>query len=253
MFKIRYKIIIGFAILGIMLVISGLISIYELTKLGNQVNRLLMDNYRSIDFSKQMNFCLSMQERAVMLSIQGEKEKANSLFANAVLTFNENLLKASNNLTIPGEAGTVDSIAMAFSKFKAKAEEFIGEPSPSLQNYLTDVNPALEEVRRNVEDLLTLNQQYLNQIVAVLEKSPYRTILPGLIIVITSVIFTIIFNYMISYYLLSPIKRITKGIKNFTKYRRQYEVTIETRDEMFELNESVKDLILTKSIQKKAE
>jgi CHASE3 domain sensor protein len=55
MIKIRYKIITGFVILGIMLVISGLISIYELTKLGNQVNRLLMDNYRSIDFSKQMN------------------------------------------------------------------------------------------------------------------------------------------------------------------------------------------------------
>lgn len=253
MFKIRYKIITGFAILGIMLVISGLISIYELTKLGNQVNRLLMDNYRSIDFSKQMNFSLSLQERAVMLSIQGEKEKANSLFGNAVSTFNDNLLKASNNLTIPGEAGTVDSIALAFSKFKAKAEGFINEPSPSLQKYLTDVNPALEEVRRNVEDLLTLNQQNLNQTVSVLEKSPYRTILPGLIIVITSVIFTIIFNYMISYYLLSPIKRITKGIQNFTKYRRQYDVTIETRDEMFELNESVKDLILTKSIQKKTE
>ena len=41
MFKIRYKIITGFAILGIMLVISGLISIYEPYQLGNQVNRLL--------------------------------------------------------------------------------------------------------------------------------------------------------------------------------------------------------------------
>jgi HAMP domain-containing protein len=253
MFKIRYKIITGFMILGIMLVISGLISIYELTKLGNQVNRLLMDNYRSIDFSKQMNYNLGLQERAILLSIQGDKGKANSLFSNAVSIFNENLLKASNNLTIPGEAGTVDSIAIAFSLFKTKAEGFINEPSPNVSEYLTEVNPALQMVRSKVEELLTLNQQNLNQTVAVLEKSPYRTILPGLIIVITSVIFTIIFNYMISYYLLSPIGKITKGIQNFTKYRRQYEVTIETRDEMYELNESVKDLILTKSIQKKAE
>lgn len=253
MFKIRYKIITGFAILGIMLVISGFISIYELTKLGNQVNQLLMDNYRSIDFSKQMNHSLNLQERAILLSIQGEKAKAYSLFSNAVSNFNDNLLKASNNLTVPGEAGIVDSIAIAFSAYKTKAEEFINSTSPNLSAYLNDINPALQGVRGSVDELLTLNQQNLNHTVAVLEKSPYRTILPGLIIVITSVIFTIIFNYMISYYLLSPIGRITKGVQSFTKYRRPYEVNIETRDEMYELNESVKDLILTKSIQKKLE
>jgi len=253
MFKIRYKIITGFVILGIMLVISGLISIYELTKLGNQVNRLLMDNYRSIDFSKQMNYSLSLQEKAMLLSIQGERDKADSLFSNAVSTFNDYLLKASNNLTIPGEAGTVDSIAIAYSRFKSTAGKFINGISPSLDQYLNEVNPALQDVRRGVEELLTLNQQNLNQTVAFLEKSPYRTIMPGLIIIITSVIFSIVFTYMISYYLLRPISRITKGIQNFTRYHHPYEVTIETRDEIYELNESVKDLTLTKSFQKKVE
>lgn len=253
MFKIRFKIITGFMILAIMLVISGLISIYELTKLGDQVNRLLMDNYRSIDFSKQMNYSLSLQERAIIMSIQGDKSKAQSLFANSVQTFSENLLKASNNLTLPGEVKLVDSIAIAFSAYKSKAEQFMADPSPSITTYLNEISPALQSVKHGVENLLTVNQQNLNHTVNLLERSPYRTILPGLIVVITSVVFSIIFNYMISYYLLNPIGRITKGIKNFTRYRRPYEVTIETKDEMFELNEAVKDLILTKSVQRKAE
>ncbi len=253
MIKIRFKIITGFLILAILLVISGLISIYELTKLSDSVNNLLVDNYRSIDFSKQMNYSLGLQERAMLLAVNGEKEKARALFSNAVSSFSENLLKASNNLTIPGEVNRVDSIAITFSSYKVAAVAFIKEPMPSLSVYLNEIQPHLQLVRHEVDELLTLNQQNLNSTVTFLEKSPYRTILPGFIVVITSVVFSLIFNYMISYYLLTPIARITKGIQGFTKYRRPYEVSIETKDEINELNETVKNLILTKSITKKSE
>ncbi|QKG79850.1 CHASE3 domain-containing protein [Tenuifilum thalassicum] len=246
MVKIRWKIVTGFLILAVMLVISGLISIYELTKLGNQVNQLLMDNYRSIDFSKEMNYSMSIQEKAILLSIQGDKETALSLFANAEKSFNNNLKKASNNLTLPGEIKQIDSISSSYKQYKETALEFIQGEDVSLSVYLNEVYPKIQAVKRSVNNLLTINQQNLNQTVTVLKQSPYRTILPGLIIIITSVVFSMIFNYMISHYLIKPINKITKNVKNFTKYRKPYEVSIDTKDEIFELNEAVKDLILTK-------
>jgi len=77
---IRLKIITGFVILASLLVISGLISIYELTKLGNSVNRLLNDNYRSIDYSREMSSSLEKQKKALIMAVNGDIEKANSLF-----------------------------------------------------------------------------------------------------------------------------------------------------------------------------
>ncbi|HOY72986.1 MAG TPA: MCP four helix bundle domain-containing protein [Tenuifilaceae bacterium] len=63
--SIRLKILSGFIILASLLIISGLISIYELTKLGNSVNKLLRDNYLSIDYARQMSHSLEKQNSAI--------------------------------------------------------------------------------------------------------------------------------------------------------------------------------------------
>ncbi|MCB8963897.1 MAG: hypothetical protein H6536_02505 [Bacteroidales bacterium] len=247
---IRLKIITGFVILAALLVISGLISIYELTKLGNSVNRLINDNYRSIDYSKQMAMSLEKQKKSLIMAINGDTAKALILFNSSKVEFNENIRNATNNLTIPGEINYVDSIAIIFSIYIPIAEEFIKNPQHNISIYLNDIQPKIWAIQDKVTDLLTINQQSLLQTATVLEKSPYRTILPGLIVVITSIVFSIIFNYMISYYMVNPVIKITKSINDFVKYKKPFEVSIETKDEMHDLKESVKNLITTKSIQK---
>ncbi len=247
---IRLKIIAGFIILASLLVISGLISIYELTKLGNSVNQLLNDNYRSIDYSKEMSKCLEKQKKAFILSINGEKDNAISLFNTSKTEFEENIRKAANNLTIPGEINFVDSIAIAFANYAPIATDFIANQSHDIDIYLNVIQPKVWLVQSKVDDLLTINQQNLVQTASLLKKSPYRTILPGLLVVITSILFSIIFNYMISHYLLQPIIKITKSINDFVKYKKPFEVSVESKDEVNELKESIKNLITTKNLQK---
>lgn len=247
---IRLKIVAGFVILAALLVISGLISIYELTKLGNSVNNLLNDNYRSIDYSREMTTNLERQKKALIMAINGDTEKATALFNASKIEFNANLIKAANNLTLPGEINFIDSIAIAFSNYLPIASDFITNNNHNIDLYLNDIQPTIWTIQGKVDDLLTINQQNLSQTATLLEKSPYRTILPGLIVVISSILFSIIFNYMISYYMLKPIIRITKGINDFVKYKKPFEVTVETKDELNDLKESVKNLITTKTLQK---
>jgi len=247
---IRLKIITGFVILASLLVISGLISIYELTKLGNSVNRLLNDNYRSIDYSREMSSSLEKQKKALIMAINGDIDKANSLFNESKGEFEESIRKAANNLTVPGEINFVDSIAIAFSNYTVSASDFINNQNHNISLYLNDIQPKIWVIQNKVDALLTINQQNLNQTATLLEKSPYRTILPGLIVVITSIIFSIIFNFMISHYMLKPIIRITKSINDFVKFKKPFEVNIETKDEMNELKEAVKNLTTIKSLQK---
>ncbi len=247
---IRLKIITGFVILASLLVISGLISIYELTKLGNSVNRLLNDNYRSIDYSREMSLSLEKQKKALIMAVNGDIEKANSLFTESKGEFEESVRKAANNLTVPGEINLVDSIAIAFSGYTTLASDFINNNNHNISLYINDIQPKIWVIQNKIDDLLTINQQNLNQTATLLQKSPYRTILPGLLVVITSIIFSIIFNYMISYYMLKPIIRITKSINDFVKFKKPFDVNIETKDEMNELKEAVKNLTTIKSLQK---
>ena len=154
---IRLKIITGFVILASLLVISGLISIYELTKLGNSVNTLINDNYRSIDYSKQMSLSLEQQKKAIIMAKNGENEKAISLFNTSKNDFETNLRNAANNLTIPGEINYVDSIALFFANYTPLAESFIKDPKHNINVYLNDIQPRVWTIQNKVNELLTVN------------------------------------------------------------------------------------------------
>lgn len=248
---IKIKIILGFVILASLLVISGMISIYELTKLGDSVTTLLDDNYKSIEYAKNMSESLSHQKKSFLVAINEGTIPSFTQYDSAKVFFEDNLRKASNNLTIPDEIAYVDSIAIMYSRFTNTADSLIAFHSfIRLDKYMSEILPQIEAVESKIEELLTLNQQTLVQTASTLHHSPFRTILPGLIVIISSIAFAIIFNYMINYYLILPIIKITKGINDNIKYKRSFDITLDTKDEVFNLKEAVKNLINLKNTPK---
>lgn len=248
---IKVKIILGFVILASLLVISGMISIYELTKLGDSVTTLLDDNYKSIEYAKNMSESLSHQKKSFLVAINEGTIPSFVQYDSAKVFFEDNLRKASNNLTIPDEIAYVDSIAIMYSQFTKTADSLIAYHSfIRLDKYMSEILPQIEAVESKIEELLTLNQQTLVQTASTLHHSPFRTILPGLIVIISSIAFAIIFNYMINYYLILPIIKITKGINDNIKYKRSFDITLDTKDEVFNLKEAVKNLINLKNTPK---
>ncbi|HNT40631.1 MAG TPA: MCP four helix bundle domain-containing protein [Tenuifilaceae bacterium] len=245
--SIRLKILSGFIILASLLIISGLISIYELTKLGNSVNKLLRDNYLSIDYARQMSHSLEKQNSAILLAVAGDKGSASDLFGISVKEFKENFEKAATNLTQPDEKTLTDSISLVFNSYRQATESFIASSNASLNEYITTIRPMMETIQNSVDNLLLINQQALTETAAILKNSPYRTIMPGLIVIITSVVFSMLFYYMISYYFVKPVIGITKGINDFIKYKRPFEVAVDTKDEVNELKEAVKNLTTLKN------
>lgn len=248
--SVRLKIITGFIILASLLVISGLISIYELTKLGNSINKLLENNYKSIDYAKQMSLNIELQKKALLLTIEQDTKNANLIYKESSNNFEELVRKSSNNLTQPGEVQLIDSISILYTNYKDIATAFINSKNPTLNKYLNTLQPQLFNIQHYVELLITTNQQSLQQVADIIKRSPFRSILPGLIVIISSVMFSIIFNYMISYYIIKPIIKMTESINNYIKYKRPFEVNVETKDEVFRLREAIKSLISLKNIQK---
>ena len=70
--KIRTKILLGFLILAVMLAVAGAYSIYELTTIGTSVQKLLDDNYKSINAAKMMIEALEREDSGVLLLLSGK-------------------------------------------------------------------------------------------------------------------------------------------------------------------------------------
>ena len=249
---IRTKMMLGFIILASMLFISGAISVFELTKLGKSIKGLIHDNYKSIDYSRSMLDALDEQENALLFKISGDSIHSRQQFSKADKILRTNLDSASNNLNLVSEHQQVDSVRVSYEKFYACAAANFNDVNFSINSYISVTNPLLIEVNEHVKNLITINQQDLSKSAAFLETSAQRASLPGLIVIITSLIFTLIFTYLVHHYFVSPILRLTKGINDFIKFRKPFEVPLETKDEFFKLKESIVNLIsLTKTSGRK--
>lgn len=240
---IRTKIMLGFIILGSMLFISGAISIFELTKLGRSVKGLIHDNYLSIDYSRSMLDALEKQQTALLLLVEGDSAIAAKQFYEADKIILNSLDSAFYNLKVKEERVLVDSVSESYATFVAVAKESFATSNFSLSDYIANVAVPKANTSKHVKNLITINQQGLFNSAAFLETSAHRASMPGLIVIITSLIFTFVFTFLIHHYFVHPILRLTKGINDYLRYRKPFDVAMETKDELHSLKESIVNLI----------
>ena len=242
---LRLKILFGFLILVVMLIIAGIWSIYELRIVGSSVQKLLDDNYMSINAAKRMIMALEREDSAVLLLLSGNWKEGRSILETGDEEFMEGLKKAKENVTIPGEKAYVDKIELRYSDYKNLwIRPIVGTlHERDLDWYFKNVHSVFLEVKDTVEDLMTLNDQTMYKIASELKNRAHRAVMPGIVAILSALIFVIIFNYFINYYLVGPIVKITKGIRKFLDIREPFQVEVETRDELFDMANSIRELL----------
>lgn len=242
---LRLKILFGFLILVVMLIIAGIWSIYELKIVGSSVQKLLDDNYMSINAAKRMIMALEREDSAVLLLLSGNWKEGRSILESGDEEFMEGLKKAKENVTIPGEKTYVDKIELRYNDYKNLwIRPIVGtRHERNLDWYFKNVHSVFLEVKDAVEDLMTLNDQTMYKMASELKNRAHRAVMPGIVAILSAMIFVIIFNYFINYYLVGPIVKMTKGIRKFLDIREPFQVQVETRDELSDMANSIRELL----------
>jgi len=76
-----------------------------------------------------------------------------------------------------------------------------------------------------------------------------RAAMPGIVSIIAAIVFTLLFNYFIHYYVASPIVKITRGVEDFNESGKEFKVDVETNDEIKRLANSISDLLHSSHIK----
>ena len=242
---LRIKILAGFLILTMMLAVAGIWSIYELTTVGTSVQRLLDDNYKSINAGKMMIEALEREDSSVLLLLSGKWKQGRSIIESADSQFQEGFTIAQNNVTIPGEPAYVEEIEARYKGYKDLWVKPIVDTSKqgNLDWYFQDLHQAFQNVKGSVEKLVALNDQTMYQTASDLKNRAHRAIMPGIVAILAALVFTIIFNFLINYYVVSPIISTTKGIQRFMETGELPAIQVETEDELFHLVSSIQRLV----------
>lgn len=241
---LRFKILLGFLTLTIMLFIAGVWSIYELNSIGSSVPKMLNENYRSIHAAKKMIESLEREDSAILLLLLGKWDEGRLILSKADSVFSEYFNLAYSNITIAGEQAHLDSIKKGYQIYKNLWQRpIVGTIKEGNINwYFQNIRPSQLSVRSSIEDFLDMNDKTMYQMATSLENRSNRAIMPGIIAIISALIFTIVFNFLVNYYVVGPILQITNRVKKFKERRTPYDVTIETKDELFNLSNEISGL-----------
>lgn len=245
--RLRLKIFSGFLILVLMLLIAGIWSIYEMKNIGRSVQALLDDNYKSINAAKIMIGALEREDSGILLLMLGHWSEGRKIIKSADSSFENGFKIAADNLTIPGEQSYVDSIRTKYQAYKKIWEKPIVDTQKqgNLYWYFETVHESFLDVQSSVDDLMSYNDQVMFETASNLQNKAKRAIMPGVVAIISALIFTLLFNFFVNYYFLSPVVRITKSIKSFLYDKVPFDVHVETNDEINELAESISNLCIT--------
>jgi methyl-accepting chemotaxis protein len=244
--KLRLKILLGFLILATMLACAGVVSIYELLSIGSSVDRLLSENYQSIIAAKTMMEALEREDSGVLLLLSGKWQKGRETIESGDSAFQQSFETAKNNITIPGENEYVDRIASKYQIYKTLwMEPMAGtERENNLDWYFEEIHEAFQAAKKSVEELMMLNDETMYQTASGLHNRANRAIMPGIVAILSSLVFVIIFNYFINYYVVKPINMLVHAARDNAKTGAPLNVDIETKDELHDLASAIKDLTI---------
>lgn len=242
--NLRFKILSGFLILALMLAIAGVWSIYELNSIGTSVQELLDDNYRSIKAAEMMTEALERQDSGILLLLLGKWEEGRKIIDSADDLFEKGYQIAENNLTIPGERDFVERIRRQYITYKNMWKKpIVGtDKEGNLDWYFRNLHGEFLNVKSAVNKLKELNEETLYRTASGLKNRANRAVMPGIVAVISALVFSLIFSYFVNQYMVNPINKMAHGIEDFLERDKTFDVTVETKDEISHLSSAIRSL-----------
>ncbi len=245
-FGIRNKVLLGFVVIGLMLFTSGVIAFFEFGRMSERLSVLLSNNMSNLSTSTAI-FNLVDKENTILL----EKLRDDNLshipsFSSEKVLSQIKLLQ--QNYTNDKERALADSINYSYVAYIQVINELESVWFDSYQSknewYFSKLQLTYEKLRGYIQKYYIISQSSVGGNFDNLNESFYRSIMPGIIAIAVGIVLVILFNYFINLFILKPIIRINKALKNYRDIDKEYNVTFDYGgDQLQELNDNIKDIV----------
>ena len=241
MLGLRQKLLLGLGGFLIILAAIGIQSIVQLTRLGESIDVILRENYRSVVACQEMKDALERIDSGVLFILLGEGDLGRQLVAQSVRVFERALQVELGNITLPGEGERAGRLKEYFGHYVAilRPVDDTGPPiSIRKSTYFSELLPLFRRIWEEADAILRMNQQnmsdandYARRSASAARKQMYILLLVGTIMAIVAVCYT-------SRWVLRPIRRLIQSADEIGRGNLDLVVHAGPRDEIGHLSES---------------
>ena len=165
MLGIRQKLSLGFGGLLVIILVIGFQSIVLLTELGDSIDVILRENYRSVIACQDMKEALERIDSGILFVLLGYEQKGLGLVTQNTTAFRDALKVELNNITLPGEGDKAERLQQLFEQYTVALED---ATNPGLaqdlrrETYFSRLLPLFEQIKATADEILHMNQQNMS-------------------------------------------------------------------------------------------
>ena len=202
--KIKTKLTLGVGLFFILIILLGLVGIWYINALKSDTENILIDNYKSLEYSKN-----------ILSSLEDTSQKS-------IETIGTNIRSQEKNITEIGEGEATAELRDDFSRFTSGS----------------DKNVVLKEMRKSIFKIMDTNMQAIQRKSEVAEETAHTAVFW---IAITATLcfligFTLLINLPSS--IADPVEELTRSIKQIAAKNYSERVDFESHSEFGELAKS---------------
>jgi len=165
MLGLRKKISLGFGGLLIIILVIGIQSILNLSKLGESIDVILKENYRSVTACQQMKEALERIDSGLLFTLLGDGHQGEELILKNEGVFEKALQVELNTITLPGEGEKAARLKDLYGRYVGTLDKVKNptEPAPARREaYFSILLPLFGQIKATADDILQMNQQNMN-------------------------------------------------------------------------------------------
>jgi signal transduction histidine kinase len=236
--SLRVKLLIGLTPLLALMIGLGVWATVMFYRLGNNIELIMRENYRSVLYAQNMKEALERMDSAALFALGGRDDWARKQYAEHRPVFEENLKGEMENITLPGEYEMAHRLKALYGEYIQLCRQFYALPSGSDQRkdmYFGELLPKFNEIREQAQAVLNLNQKNMEDERDKAQQAAsvsIRLMVLGLLVAagLASVI-----AVGLGRSILEPIQSVTRAARAMAKGDYDQVVPATSRDELGEL------------------
>ncbi len=233
---LRKKILIGYGIALLLMVVIVAWSLVNLLRLGRASDAILTENYKSILAADNMIGAIERQDGAALLLILGYSDEGLTQFEENETQFLLWLGRAQDNVTIPGEGQIVKAIQYGYSQYLAHFSDL--RPLVSARSektaafYHETMLPTFKLIHNECIRLRELNQNTMFLVSNRATQIAHRAVVSVLLIGVGAVGLGLTFSLLLSHLLVQPLRQFTAATQELAAGDYNAHVSAHSSDEL---------------------
>jgi len=256
MIGIRQKLVLGFGGLLTVIVAVGLLTMAQIDQLGEAIDVILKENYRSVVACQEMNESLERMDSGLLFTLAGEHREGVRLIGENEPKFRAALDVELGNVTLPGEGEKAKRLGILFERYAASLPA-MRLASRALEarraDYFSTLQPLFLQIKDAAHAILLMNQANMdeaNNAARHLAQTARHRMIAAIAV---AAFLAALFSFLAHRWILNPINRLIDSTNEIRQGNLDLVLKAGARDEIGRLSEAFNDMAVALRQVRKAD